>query len=713
MNKFILILFMSFGIHSVCFSQNGWFWQNPLPNGNTLNSVKFINTQIGFAVGNSGTILKTTNAGEDWTMYNSNFTNDIQSLAFPNTNIVFAVGTDGLLIKTMNSGASWETISIGTSDSLNAVYFFNSNIGYIVGNRGKIFITINGGDNWFEQVSGTTSKLNNVYFLNPDKGFICGDYKLLRTTNGGNNWSVSEYGSIFNSISFISDNTGFMAGGFSSTIRDLRRTTNGGTSWLSITLLSGNMLNEIQFINSLTGFLCGNNNTFYKTTNSGTNWISDNTISGDGFALNSVFFHNSTEGYLVGTYGTIFKSANTGNNWTLKSPTGTFETFDQIDFPSQNTGYILGNTIYKTTNGGNNWINTTITYLGIFQMNFQNELTGYLNANYNLFKTTNGSLSWNQLNPSTDSIGHTQFIDANTGFYTHPFGSPGIYKTTNGALNWVFNNISAAYIRDFFFSSSQTGFSIAFTPSKFELISSTNGGQNWFSISPIPEDSLSIGRLYFINNTTGFLSKEQFKSSPDIHTFRIYKTINSGLNWNVVNTTVIPFQSYDYNSNSFKFFNNNVGYVFGRDNLILKTTDQGETWLKYSDHQVNIRDIAFTDKNTGYVVGYGGLIKKTTNGGTIGIENISSIPIGFILHQNYPNPFNPVTKINYELPVSAHVALKVYDILGKEIITLLNEKQVMGSYEIEFNGEDLPSGIYFYKLVSTEFTETRKMVLLK
>ena len=102
-------------------------------------------------------------------------------------------------------------------------------------------------------------------------------------------------------------------------------------------------------------------------------------------------------------------------------------------------------------------------------------------------------------------------------------------------------------------------------------------------------------------------------------------------------------------------------------------------------------------------------------------ENISGVddrgnsllPSSIKIYQNYPNPFNPVTKIKYEIPQSANASLKVYDVLGNEIVTLVNEEKPAGSYQIEFDGVGLPSGIYFYRLKSNSFINTKKMVLLK
>jgi hypothetical protein len=95
------------------------------------------------------------------------------------------------------------------------------------------------------------------------------------------------------------------------------------------------------------------------------------------------------------------------------------------------------------------------------------------------------------------------------------------------------------------------------------------------------------------------------------------------------------------------------------------------------------------------------------------IEVIINVPMVYSLEQNYPNPFNPSTVISYQLPVSGLVNLKVYDVLGNEVIILVNEEKPIGSYEIEFNASHLGSGVYFYRLQSGSFVQTRKMTLLK
>jgi len=95
------------------------------------------------------------------------------------------------------------------------------------------------------------------------------------------------------------------------------------------------------------------------------------------------------------------------------------------------------------------------------------------------------------------------------------------------------------------------------------------------------------------------------------------------------------------------------------------------------------------------------------------IEELSKLPNEYVLEQNYPNPFNPSTTIKYSIPKQSNVTLKVFDVLSRELVTLINKQQPQGNYETEFDATDLTSGIYFYKLQAGKYVETKKMILLK
>jgi hypothetical protein len=119
----------------------------------------------------------------------------------------------------------------------------------------------------------------------------------------------------------------------------------------------------------------------------------------------------------------------------------------------------------------------------------------------------------------------------------------------------------------------------------------------------------------------------------------------------------------------------------------------------------------WTDERSG---GYNQEIYTAVIDITTGIKPVAEqIPAGFKLEQNYPNPFNPTTKISYELPSTNHVKLAVFDVLGKEVAVLVNENQQAGRHWVEWDASNYPSGVYFYKLTSGSFTETKKMMLVK
>jgi hypothetical protein len=117
----------------------------------------------------------------------------------------------------------------------------------------------------------------------------------------------------------------------------------------------------------------------------------------------------------------------------------------------------------------------------------------------------------------------------------------------------------------------------------------------------------------------------------------------------------------------------------------------------------------------GVSVVLGGVFKTILDTALVGVEdeNGKIVPEGFSLDQNYPNPFNPTTKIKFSIPELSFVTLKVFDVVGNEIETLVNQEEPAGSYEVQFSAIDLPSGIYFYQLRAGNFVETKKMILIK
>ncbi len=166
-----------------------------------------------------------------------------------------------------------------------------------------------------------------------------------------------------------------------------------------------------------------------------------------------------------------------------------------------------------------------------------------------------------------------------------------------------------------------------------------------------------------------------------------------------------------------QFLNQETGYVCGNLGRVFATTNSGDNWVQLGSPVTELLyDLVFlpSSPQTGFICGFNGKILKTTNGGALSINQISSeVPSGYALSQNYPNPFNPATNIKLQIPNSGFVRLAVFDVTGREVAELVNETLNAGEYKVDFNASGFTSGVYFYKLTSAGFTETKRMVLVK
>jgi photosystem II stability/assembly factor-like uncharacterized protein len=377
-----------------------------------------------------------------------------------------------------------------------------------------------------------------------------------------------------------------------------------------------------------------------------------------------------------------------------------------LSFADANTGYIIAdsNIFLKTTNGGENWIRKILELANtrLEGTYFVSPLTGWIYGYPGVvMKTTNGGDNWfYQLNEIyEDYVTDVFFISEMTGWAA---GSA-ILKTTNGGENWFVQD-SAIYSTFIHFISSDVGFAGGHWGRIFKT---TNSGSSWYIVEAVGISNRNLHTVSFPSNSIGWIVGEGF----------IYKTTNSGENW------ISDHYSND-GANTIFFVNVLTGWRAG-DNyypggVILKTTDSGDHWFMQLTNSYYLVSLFFVNSNTGWVIGFNGLILKTTNGGEpIGIKQITNeVPIDFMLYQNYPNPFNPVTKIKFDIPPVGQrhafdLRLVVYDILGREITVMVNEKLNPGTFEADWNASNYPSGVYFYKLITDSYSETKKMVLLK
>ncbi len=344
--------------------------------------------------------------------------------------------------------------------------------------------------------------------------------------------------------------------------------------------------------------------------------------------------------------------------------------------------------------------------------------------------------------------GNTVFLGINV--KGTPPGSVGVYKSLDSGKTWapsaegmVFGTLVSCFIQ-------KDGNIFAGTDDGIYI--STNDGANWHKPSTVLDERV-ISCLCVNGNTlfAGILGASVTTG------LGVYASTDNGLTWNTVNYGFPP-QTTIYSMVNFN------GYIYGTstDGQVFRTTNNGTSWIllnsgipsfynpvyaiaKFNNNLlVGCNDGMFLSTNQGQdwfaqnqgirpgaqfqrnaIVQCGNYVFAPANIGIhrrdlnqVSIQNISTIASqNYKLSQNYPNPFNPTTKIRFELPKSSFASLKIYNSLGKEVDELVNEKLSAGIFEETFNASNnasvLPSGVYFYKLITDEFVETKKMLLVK
>ncbi|RPI19191.1 MAG: T9SS C-terminal target domain-containing protein [Ignavibacteriae bacterium] len=394
----------------------------------------------------------------------------------------------------------------------------------------------------------------------------------------------------------------------------------------------------------------------------------------------------------------------------LQQPSGVTTPLYNVEFVNPNTGWATGNgsKILKTTNGGVNWFQQTIN-LGypknLYGLDMLDANTGYIAGWFEtILKTTNGGNNWIIISniPSNDGNSNhgISFINSFSGWVCSSLGR--VLRTTNGGISWDTAFVSSGGpLRDVQFVSSQIGWVCG---EGGYLHRSTNGGVNWVEM-PFMTSS-NFPSLNFINVNTGWVVSEQQN--------QVYKTTNGGLNWN--NVAVLTGGSLQY-SYSIYFYSSMIGYIGGTSSRLFKTSNGGFNWIQQNvPIAMYIGNFSFVNDSTGWGVGGGGGIIRTTNGGTyVVIENITNgLPNNFYLRQNYPNPFNSSSIIEFEISKSSNVSIIIFDILGREIGQLFNQKINPGVYKVQLDANDIASGTYFYSLIADgNLINTKKFILIK
>ena len=400
--------------------------------------------------------------------------------------------------------------------------------------------------------------------------------------------------------------------------------------------------------------------------------------------------------------------------WVDVTPSSTVPRLLGVYALDANNIWITGvdGTILHTIDSGLNWVSVQsgIT-VGLGKVQFINPDTGWVASSHYIYRTTDGGSSWVEqlyLPSSSDIITDVEFIKGLPGEPVWGYATGGLqsfWKTTDGGETWTSNggacgngNFNACSFVD-----KNTGWIVGVpSVSTTESIMRTTDGGGTFEEQTNPVSEPYLRDVSFINSQRGLAVGNYGQT---------ILTSNGGANWE---------QRPNGSKTWMRIFLTETGkaWAIGFDGAISHSDDWGYNW-QTQESGVNdlLWGIHFINDDEGWVVGQissqYGVILHTTNGGVITEVNENIIVTKFELCQNYPNPFNPSTDIQYQIPERNFVTLKVFDVLGNEVASLLNEEKEAGSYESTFYAEEFSSGIYFYQIKAGEFIETKKMILIK
>ncbi len=724
-------------------TDGGESWQNILsPITTVLTNVHSFNGQVVVAVGYGGKIIRSTDSGINWQQIASGTTGDLWRVQMINDTLGWACGSNSFLIRTTDAGVTWNPIYTGISNIvLQSLDFFNNNFGCIVGgdiDGGVLLKTTNGGQNWEEHNLGEYSLVSIEVFdtLRISTG---GFTRIFSTLNGGDTWTITSVDGGVNTIAFADSLTGF-AGLLQGSVW---KTTNGGVNWqIAAGLMPACGKYWIMFPDDSTGFTAGTALNLIKTTNKGLQWKS--TVWNDDF--NDVEFIDETKGFVISNK--LYKTTNGGISWNLiiGAPGGS-----DILFLDSTAGFIGNNTsIYKTTNGGDNWYATQGSG-GTTKIFFINSQTVWAIGDRNIYKTIDGGENW-VIQFTHPSLGFTSicFVDSLYGWTSG--GRP--QKTTNGGSTWSEQTNTAIWLsNDVYFQNVDTGWIASRSSINPSLFKTTNGGITWLPI-PISEIAGAASFYHFPDVSHWILTGSIIQSYI---IYKTYVTYNSGNSWIDISSDVPSgFNSFSAVTNSLGYAVGSLGLVLSyedtayvpveltffilsqiENHIILKWQTATETnnlgfeierkslndnWDKIgfisgNGTTVEPQSYSFADSNlnTG---NYGYRLKQINYDGSFNFSAAIKVniiePESFYLEQNYPNPFNPETNIDYRVSEQTVVSISLFDITGRKIKELVNEKKQPGYYTVKLKVGELSSGIYFYRLVTgSGYSFVKKLAIIK
>ncbi len=642
---------------------NGWVTSILVSNGRVLAGLDEGN--------NTGKLFISDDYGENWSQVNiMNNNKGIAGIAKAGSNLYFCTSGNGVF-KSTNNGLSWvQTATGGSIETSNCITSIGNYL-FLGTQNGSVYKSTDEGINW--QWCGNPENLTMVRALAVRNNTLFAYYAgwnnengAYKTTNFGTTWIkiASGIAPYFRSI-YADQNNVYLP-----TDYGVYRSSNDGTNWTQIffehtwaqtvTVSGGNIIVGTRAIG------------IFTSTNSGVSWT--NTGNQSGVIVQSLASLNNI--LLCGNNGSVglFISRDNGNSFTE---------YKYLIGSNLSCLAIRGTEIFAGTGPWDLLLRDSVFKsddLGITRN--QNKHVGG-----GVFKSTDLGITWNQIGLQNKDV--TSLAFKNSYLFVGEYDE-GVFRTSNDGATWSQVNTG---LQNMYIHSLTVIDSIVYAGTESGVYASSNNGNLWSFIGLQNKTVLSLA----VVNSRLFAGTRNYG---------IYILELNG-NW-----VQAGFPSTDINF--LKSFDSKL--FAGTSTGISISTNFGNTWFTRNEGLPTVylvNDIVFNN-NFAFTSTSGNGIWRRPLSEVIGIQNISTeIPSSFSLSQNYPNPFNPATNIKFNIAKLSDVKIVVYDVMGREVQTLVNESLKPGTYEVTFDGSQLTSGVYFYRLTSDNFSDTKRMLLVK
>jgi photosystem II stability/assembly factor-like uncharacterized protein len=721
------------------------------------NSIAFITGQpnLMYIAAAQGGVWKTTNGGVNWIP----LTDNLPTLACgdvvvnqSNPNVIY-LGTGELnysgdsqygdgIFKSGDAGLTWVQVAtgsqVGTRCSYMAIDPSNTNVVYFAGSLG-VFKSTNAGLNWTNTSSNTNA---NCIFIDPNNTQILyistggTNAGLIRkSTDGAASWTTLTSGLPVSmgriQLDMSKSNSQILFASVSASggsLVGLYRTTDGGATWTQQASSPNYLGSQGWYDNAVTihptdpNIVVVGGLDLYVSTTGGTglvqrsSWSTSNSQNMTHADIHRLAY-NGTNLFCMSDGG-VYKSTNNGTNWVdLNRDISTLQ-YQSADYDITNTQKLQGgtqdNNKMTSTNGGVDWDQRTTGdggYTIVDPVNTNFVYGQYVNGSVQ--RSNNSGVSFSNITPSgsTGGLFYNPYEMAPGDHNTIVFGRADIWKTTNAQTattgsGWtqiattgvVGGSVSAIGI-------SWTNINkIYIGTSNGRILVTSNNGSSWNTLTGFPYVS-----DFIVDAANDNICYASLGGTSGQH---VLKTTDGGATWNNI-TSNLP----NIAANSIILRTASPRMIFvGTDIGVFQSIDEGTSWVSFNSGlpAVEVYDMKYKQ--------IAGIILAATHGrgcwtfdigSVLGVDPYSVVPNEYELSQNFPNPFNPETTIKFGVPKSGFVKLSVFDATGKLVDVLVDQQMNPGTFEASWNASGYSSGVYFYKLESEGFAETKKMMLIK